>query len=70
MKLCKNVLLESVERSFASINIWVCANVNRENTSLFFSFEPDLSCQTFKTFCKTLGLAQGRTRKLILEQLP
>ena len=67
MKLCKNVFLEDVRtcEDTGNIEVSICANVNRENTFLFFTFEPGLNCNTFKTVCKTLGLSQKRFRELL-----
>ena len=67
MKLCKNVLLEEVRicEDTGEFEVSICANVNRENTSLFFTFEPGLNCETFKRVCKTLGLSQKRFRELL-----
>ena len=66
MKLTSGVFIESAQLcdETGRFEIWLCINVNRENTSQFFSFDPDLTGPEFKNFCRILRLSQKRTRDL------
>ena len=69
MKLCKDVFLNEVNKDNNEISVTLSVKANNEFNALFFSFDTDLNCKTFKAFCKTLGLTQKKTRNLLIEQL-
>lgn len=68
MKLCKNVFLDEVHQNISTgeISVTICANANNESSVLFFTFEPQLNCNTFKEVCKNLGIPQKRLRQLLI----
>ena len=68
MKLCKNVFLDEVNQntSTGEISITIFAKANNEGRVLFFTFEPQLNCRTFKEVCKNLGIPQKRLRQLLM----
>lgn len=69
MKLCKDVFLHEVNKREDEISVTLSVKANNEFNALFFSFDTDLNCETFKAFCRSLGLTQKKTRNLLFEQL-
>jgi len=69
MKLCKDVFLNQVCELNDEISVTLSVKANNEFNALFFSFDTDLNCGSFKTFCKALGLTQKKAKEIILEQI-